>query len=80
MEKQADSYFLRYMLRKCQAENLRSDLTLHIRSLPHDLVTGGIPHAGFRQDAFINKLMDKLAGQFSSYVNGIYYDEPSGSL
>ena len=78
--RQADSYCGGYMLRKCQGENLRSDSTLHIRSLPHDLVTGGIPHAGFRQDAFINKLMDKLAGQFSSYVNGIYYDEPSGSL
>ena len=48
MEKQADSYFLRYMLRKCQAENLRSDLTLHIRSLPHDLVMGGIPHVGLQ--------------------------------
>ena len=35
-----------YMLRKCQGENLRSDSTLHIRTLPHDLVTGGIPHAG----------------------------------
>ena len=28
----------------------------------------------------LNKLMDKPAGQFSSYVNGIYYDQPSGSL
>ena len=46
MEKQADSYFVGYRLRKCQGENLRSDLTLPIRSLPQDLVTGGIPHAG----------------------------------
>ena len=37
VEKQADSYFLGYMLRKCQGENLRSDSTLPIRSLPHDL-------------------------------------------
>ena len=49
VEKQADSYFWGYMLRKCWEENLRSDSTLPIRSLPHDLVTGGIPHAGFRQ-------------------------------
>ena len=34
---------------KCQGENLRSDSTLHIRTLPHDLVTSGIPHAGSRQ-------------------------------
>ena len=38
-----------YMLRKYQGENLRSDSTLHIRSLPHDLVTGRIPHTGSRQ-------------------------------
>ena len=31
------------MLRKFQGENL---ISLAIRSLPHDLVTGGIPHAG----------------------------------
>ena len=50
VEKQADSYFLGYMLRKCQGENLRSASTLPIRSLPHDLVTGGIPHTGFREN------------------------------
>ena len=44
--KQADSGLGGWMLRKYQGENLRSDSTLHIRSLPHDLVTGGIPHAG----------------------------------
>ena len=38
-------WFFGYMLRKYQGENLRSDSTLHIRSLPHDLVTCGIPHA-----------------------------------
>ena len=37
------------MLRKYQGENLRSDSTLHIRSLPHDLVTGRIPHADSQQ-------------------------------
>ena len=42
-------FFGGYMLRKYQGENLRFDSTLHIRSLPHDLVTGGIPHAGSRQ-------------------------------
>ena len=47
--KQADSGLGGWMLRKYQGENLRSDSTLHIRSLPHDLVTGGIPHAGPRQ-------------------------------
>ena len=47
--RQADFVFLGYMLRKYQGENLRSDSTLTIRSLPHDLVTGGIPHAGSRQ-------------------------------
>ena len=47
--RQAYSYFGGYMLRKYQGENLRSDLTLHIRSLPQDLVTGGIPHASSRQ-------------------------------
>ena len=36
------------MLRKYQGENLRSDWTLHIRSLPHNLVKGGIPHADSR--------------------------------
>ena len=50
VEKQADSYFLGYMLKKCWGENLRSDSTLPIRSLPHGLVTGGIPHAGFWQN------------------------------
>ena len=34
------------MLRKFQGENL---ISLAIRSLPHDLVTGGIPHAGSQQ-------------------------------
>ena len=48
VEKQAYSYFLGYMLRKYQGGNLRSDSTLPIRDLPHDLVTGGIPHAGSR--------------------------------
>ena len=47
--KQADSGLGGWMLRKYQGENLRSDSTLHIRSLPHDLVTGGIPHAGSQQ-------------------------------
>ena len=42
--RQAYSYFGGYMLRKYQGENLRSDSTLPIRSLLHDLVTGGIPH------------------------------------
>ena len=55
MEKQADSYLLGYMLRKCQGENLRSDLTLPIRSLPHDLVTGGIPHAVFRHVCLVTQ-------------------------
>ena len=32
------------------------------------------------QMLLLNKLMDKPAGQFSSYVNGIHYDQPSGSL
>ena len=45
--RQAYSYFWGYMLRKYQGENLRSDSTLPIRSLPHDLVMGGIPHAGY---------------------------------
>ena len=48
--KQADSGLGGWMLRKFQGENLRSDSTLHIRYLPHDLVTGGIPHAGSRHD------------------------------
>ena len=55
MEKQADSYSWGYMLRKCQRENLRSDSTLPIRSLPHDLVTGGIPHAGFRHVCLVTQ-------------------------
>ena len=42
-----------YMLRKYQGENLRSDSTLPIRTLPHDLVTGGIPHAGSGQLVFL---------------------------
>ena len=54
VEKQADSYFLGYMLRKCQGENLRSHSTLPIRSVPHDLVMGGIPHTGFWQLALIS--------------------------
>ena len=47
--RKAYSYFGGYTLRKYQGENLRSDPTLPIRSLPHDLVTGGIPLAGSRQ-------------------------------
>ena len=46
--RQAYSYIWGYTLRKYQGENLRSDSTLPIRSLLHDLVTGGIPHAGTR--------------------------------
>ena len=51
--RQAYSYFGGYMLRKYQGENLRSDSNLHIRSLPHDLVMGGIPHSGSRQVRFV---------------------------
>ena len=50
MEKQADSYFGGYMLRKYQGENLRPDSPCPSRPLPHDLVMGGIPHAGSRQE------------------------------
>ena len=42
--------FWGYMLRKYQGGNLRSDSTLPIRSLPHHLVMGGIPHTGSRQN------------------------------
>ena len=49
VQRLADFGFEGYMLRKYQGENLRSDSTLPIRSLPHDLVTGGIPHSGSRQ-------------------------------
>ena len=39
--KQADSGLGEWVLRKYQGENLRSDLTLPIRSLLHDLLTVG---------------------------------------
>ena len=61
MEKQADSYFGGYMLRKYQGENLRSDSTLPIRSLLHDLIMGGIPHAGSRQFSLIAQLVNSLS-------------------
>ena len=61
VEKQADSYFGGYMLRKCQGENLRSDSTLPIRSLPHDLVTGGIPQAGFQHSPALQ--VDSLSAE-----------------
>ena len=54
--RQAYSYFGGYMLRKYQGENLRSDSNLHIRSLPHDLVMGGIPHAGSWQYLYWNSI------------------------
>ena len=38
------------MLRKCQGELLKSDHVLaYVSFLPHDIFTGGIPHAGSRQ-------------------------------
>ena len=38
------------MLRKCQGELLKSDHVLaYVSFLPHDVFTGGIPHAGSRQ-------------------------------
>ena len=46
--RQAYSYFEGYTLRKYQRGNLRSNSTLPFRSLPHDLVTGRIPHTGSR--------------------------------
>ena len=42
--KQADSGLGGWMLRNFLGESLR-----FVRLLPHDLVTGGIPHAGSRQ-------------------------------
>ena len=46
MEKQADSYFGVVHAQEMPGENLRSDSTLPIRSLQHELVMVGIPHAG----------------------------------
>ena len=51
VEKQADSYISGggvWMLRKCQGELLKSDHDfVYVSFLPHDLIMGVIPHAGF---------------------------------
>ena len=47
VQRPADFWFWGYMLRKCQGDLLKSDHDLaYVSFLPHDLVTGGIPHAG----------------------------------
>ena len=71
--RQADSYFGGYMLRKYQGETLRPDSPCPSRPLPHDLVMGGIPHAGSQQKAF-----DKIQHLFmiktlqKAGIEGIY--------
>ena len=50
VQRPADFWFWGYMLRKCQGELLKSDHVLaYVSFLPHDVFTGGIPHAGSRQ-------------------------------
>ena len=45
------------MLRKRQGELLKSDHDLtYVSFLPHDLVTGGIPHAGSRKTLMLGRI------------------------
>ena len=75
------------MLRKYQGETLRPDSPCPSRPLPHDLVMGGIPHAGSQQKAF-----DKIQHLFmiktlqKAGIEGIYlniikaiYDKPTAN-
>ena len=53
------------MLRKYQGETLRPDLPCPSRPLPHDLVTGGIPHAGSQQGVPSQVCRVSLLGSWS---------------
>ena len=73
------------MLRKYQGETLRPDSPCPSRPLPHDLVMGGIPHAGSQQKAFdkiqhlfMIKTLNKLDTE-ETYLNIIkaIYNKPT---
>ena len=54
VEKQADSFFFFWWWGGCSGNSrgkIWGLISLAIRALPHDLVMGGIPHAGSRQNS-----------------------------